>query len=186
MMRDGQLDFVSPNGAPISVVGAAGATIVFPGVIDLAGSGVGSAPANIIGQATYLGFDAAIGIWDPEVTISISTAFTTSNSATGEFCVQGAPDTGTTPGVGTPGTWEDFATTGAKTAAQLIVSTPGNIIRLKFPPSPPDDQTPRFYRLILRVPSATNFSAGAVSWAGVTQGRDDLQFRKAANNYVVA
>jgi hypothetical protein len=191
MMLDQSLVFVSPAGAAQSVVGAAGATIVFnssptAGVIDVAGVGVGLAPPNIIGNASLFGEDVGLGVWKVDVQIDIGTAFTTGNSATAEFIIQGAPDTGAGGGY-QPGTWEDFGGSGQHAASELTATGPNQPpFRFAMPPAPPATQTPRFYRLVMKVPSGTNMSAGTVSGAFLVQGRDDFYSAKAASsNYTV-
>lgn len=181
MMLDAALTFVSPNGPPQSVVGAAGAALQLGGVIDLLGQGVGQAPAGIIGNASFFGQDTNTGIWKLDFQLGIGTSFTTGTSATGNFAIQVAPDTGSAGGY-LPGTWETAAETGAKAASELVANT---IIRMAMPPAPPATLRPRYMRLLLSVPSATDFTAGTVSSAFFVQGRDDLQNKQAANNYVV-
>lgn len=191
MMLDAGLPaFVSPNGPPVSAVGAAGASIIFPGVVDLIGIGVGMAPPNIIGNPVggFWGQDSGLGIWKLDIQINIGTAFTTADAATGEFCLQGAPDTGSAGGY-LPGTWEDFSTTGAKAASELVAATTAGlgVFRMPMPPAPPATLTPRFLRMIMRVPSGLVFTAGTIAAAFMVQGRDDLQSAmRAASNYVVA
>ena len=193
MMLDAGLPaFIPPNGPALSVIGAAGASIIFPGVVDILGQGVGVAPQNIIGNPIggFFGQDSGLGIWKLDIQINIGATFTTSTSATGEFCLQGAPDTGSAGGY-LPGTWEDFATTGAKAASELIAATVlgAGVFRMAMPPAPPATLTPRYLRMIMRVaPSASGiFTAGTVAAAFMVQGRDDLQSAmRSANNYVVA
>lgn len=193
MMLDAGLPaFQSPTAPPLSVVGAAGASIILPGIVDVMGVGVGFAPPNIIGNPAsgFFGTDMGLGIWKLDIEILIGTAFTTSTSATGEFCLQGAPDTGSA-GNYQPGTWEDFSTTGAKAASELVAATTlgKGVFRLAFPPAPPATLTPRYYRMIMRVaPSASGiFTAGTIAAAFMVQGRDDFfSAQQAASNYVVA
>lgn len=191
MMLDAALPaFQSPTSAPLSAVGTAGTSIVFPGVVDILGAGVGVAPPNIIGNpgSGFFGQDAGLGIWKLDIEILIGTTFTTGNAATGEFCLQGAPDTGAAGGY-LPGTWEDFATTGAKAVTELVAATTlgAGVFRMAMPPAPPATLTPRFLRMIMRVASGTNFSAGTITAAFMVQGRDDLQSaQRAASNYTVA
>jgi len=192
MLDTGLPSFVPPNGPPVSVIGAAGASIIFPGIIDVMGVGPGFAPPNIIGNPAsgFFGTDMGLGIWKLDIQINVGVAFTTSTSATGEFCIQGAPDTGSS-GNYQPGTWEDFATTGAKAASELVAATTlgKGVFRMAMPPAPPATLTPRFYRMIMRVaPSASGiFTAGTITAAFMVQGRDDFfSAQQAASNYVVA
>lgn len=181
--------FISPNGPALSAIAAAGATVYFPNVVDILGYGVGQAPsANIIGNppSGFFGQDVGLGIWKLDIEIDIGTSFTTSNSATAEFVLQGAPDTGAA-GAYQPGTWEDFATTGTHAASELVTATlSAGRFRMAMPPAPPATLTPRYLRMLMRVPSATNFTAGTITGAYMVQGRDDLQSaQQSANNYVV-
>ena len=191
MMLDAAIPpFISPNGPAVSAVGAAGASIIFPGIIDVMGIGVGFAPPNIIGNpgSGFFGTDMGLGIWKLDVQVNIGVAFTTADAATGNFSLQGAPDTGSAGGY-LPGTWEDFAETGAKAVTELVAATVNGagVFRLAFPPAPPATLTPRYYRMIMKVPSGLVFTAGTIAAAFCVQGRDDLQSAmRAASNYVVA
>ena len=190
MLDAGLPAFVSPNGPPLSMVGAAGAAVIFPGIVDVLGLGVGMAPsANVIGNPAsgFFGADMGLGIWKLEIEIDIGTAFTTGTAATAEFVLRGAPDTGAAGGY-QPGTWEDFATTGTHAASELLAATiSAGRFRMAWPPAPPGTLTPRFYRMEMRVPAATNFTAGTVTGAYAVQGRDDLQSaQRAASNYTVS
>jgi hypothetical protein len=191
MMLDSALpSFIPPNGPAVSAVGAAGASIIFPGVIDIMGVGVGMAPPNIIGNPAsgFFGTDMGLGIWKLDIQINIGVAFVTATSATGNFSIQGAPDTGAAGGY-LPGTWEDFAETGPKAASELVAATVtgAGVFRMAMPPAPPATLTPRFYRMIMKVPTATDFTAGTITAAFMVQGRDDLQSAmRSASNYVVA
>jgi hypothetical protein len=181
MMLDALVEFLGPQAAPVSAVGGAGAQIQIGNVIDLLGVGPGNAPPNIIGNAALFGEDPGIGIWVPEVQINIGTAFATATSATANFAFQYAPDTA---GTYQPGAWETAAETGPKPASEL---TAQQVLRMKVPPTPPATPTPRYARILMTVaPAATGiFTAGTVTSAFIVQGRDDLQNRNAASNYVV-
>ena len=180
MMLDSQLEWVSHAGAPQSMVAGAGVTVPFNNIIDELGQGVGTAPANIIGNATLFGADAGIGRFKLEAQINIGTAFATSNVATANFAIQVAPDLGAP--TYQPGAWETAAETGAKPVAEMAANT---VIRMDLPPAPPLTQRPRYIRMVLLVPAATNFTAGTVTFAGLVAGRDDQTNRQAAANYSV-
>ena len=175
MMLDASLTFVPP-GAPQSLVVGGAVTTQLGQVIDILGQGPGTAPANIIGNATVFGEDAGIGIWKLDLQINIGTAPVGGNN---NFALQGAVDSGSAGGY-LPGTWETFAETGSKTPAQLLVNS---VVRMAMPPTPPDMPTPRYYRLVAI--SSAAVTAGTVTAAFPVQGRDDLQNKFAANNYVV-
>jgi hypothetical protein len=182
MQIDSKLEFVPHTGAPQTVVGAAGATITFTGIIDLLGEGVGTAPGSIIGNATLFGDPGeGIGRTKPDIQISIGTAFTTSNAATANFAIQYAPDSGTPTYL--PGTWETAAETGAKPVSEC---TANQVFRLAVPPAPPNTQRPRYMQLVVLIPAATAMTAGTVSWAGIVFARDDLAVRQGAKNFTVA
>lgn len=187
MILDSQLSFV-PVGAPLSLVGAAGASIPSTNVIDLLGQGVGTAPANIIGNAALFGTDVGVGgRVRPELNVVIGTAAVTANSATLDLALQAAPDTGAAGGY-LPGTWQTLEESGPLTAAQL---TAGQVImRLPFPPAFPSSffggLRPRFLRLLAQVPSGTNFTAGTIASATVTMVRDDQTNKIATKNFIVA
>ena len=182
MMLDQSLTFVSPNGAAQSMVGAAGVAIPLNNVLDILGTGVGTPPAVVIGNRALFGQDMGLGVWKPEIEINIGAAFVTGTSATANFSVEVAPDTGAA-GSYQPGTWEIAAETGPKPASEL---TAGQVLRMAMPPAPPNTLTPRFYRMVMNVPAATDFTAGTVSGAFIVQGRDDLQSaRQATSNYSV-
>ncbi len=169
MQIDSKLEFVPHASAPQTVVGAAGATITFTGVIDLLGSGTGTAPSNIIGNAALFGDPGeGIGRTKPDIQITIGTAFTTGTAATANFALQYAPDLGTPTFL--PGTWETAAETGAKPVSEM---TANQVLRLAMPPTPPNTPRPRFMQLVMLVPAATNMTAGTVSWAGIVFARDD-------------
>lgn len=182
-MFDAQTAFVVPNSA-FSLIGAAGATVQIGNVIDLLGQGVGTAPANIIGNRSYYGVDPGIGLMKNEVEIDIAAALATGNAATAEFAIQYAPDTGAAGGY-LPGTWESANTTGAKAVSEYPAGTQ---VRMDLPPAPPDQQLPppRFVRAVLIVPAATNLSGGTVQFAGIVPARTDFVQKNAPNNYVQA
>jgi hypothetical protein len=191
MLDAGVPPFIAPSGPAQSMVAAAGVAVVFNNIIDLLGYGVGQAPAaSIIGNALggVWGQDDGLSLWKLDIQINVGTAFATSNAATADFYLEGAPDTGTAGGY-QPGTWEAFATTGPKAAAELVAATPAGlgVFRMAWPPAPPLTLRPRFMRMRMVVPTGTNFTAGTISGAFMVPGRDDLQSAmRAASNYIVA
>jgi hypothetical protein len=182
MRTDALLNFIAP-GAPLSMVAGAGVNIA-SGVLDLAGVGVGVAPPNIIGQATYFGAPDAMGVGmlRPELVVAVGTALTTSTGATLNAALQGAADTGASGGY-QPGTWYTSEETGPLTTAEL---TAGTFI-MRFPWVPPSLVTlrPRFLRLLFQIPAGDSFTAGTIGWATVTTVRDDQFNKYAAGNYAV-
>lgn len=181
MQTDALTNFVQPGAVPVTAVGPAGAIVQIGQTLDLLGPGVGVAPPGVIGNTTLWGHDPGIGRVKPEIQITVGTAFATGNAATGEFVIQYAPDTGAAGGY-QPGTWEDAETTGFKAVG---VFSANQVVRMDLPPTPPSTPTPRFTRLIMRPAPATNFSAGTVSFAGLTMVRDDQANKQAPSNYVV-
>lgn len=182
MQLDALTNFVQPGATPVTMVGAAGTAIQIGQTIDLLGAGVGVAPPGIIGNTTLWGVDPGIGQIKPVISIYIGTAATTGTAATGQFALQYAADQGSA-GAYQPDTWYTSSETEAHAASVLSA---GQQVKLDLTPAPPEVPTPRFVRLLMKVPTATNFTAGTVVFAGLTMARDDQTNRQAANNYVVA
>ncbi len=180
MITDALLAFI-PIGGNLSLIAAAGVDIPSTNTIDLLGQGVGTAPTNIIGNATLFGEDAGVGArFRPELNVTIGTAVTTGTSATLNVAFQAAPDTAVTY---LPGTWQTLAETGELTAAQL---TAGQVIaRFPWLPAFPANLRPRYLRLLFQVPAGTTFTAGTIGSALVTTVRDDLANRYSPSNFVV-
>lgn len=182
MILDSKLNFVTP-GSPLSLVGADGVAIPSSITIDILGSGVGTAPANIIGNVTLFGEDVGIGVIRPLIQVNIGTGLTTGNAATLNIAYQGAVDTGVGGGY-LPGTWQTFEETGPLTAAQLTAGTVA--ARLDFAAAFPQFTRVRYLRLLFSPATSTHFTAGTIASAIVTMDRDDPANKNAANNYVVA
>lgn len=181
MRLDQSLMFVANGAAPLSMVGAAGANIA-SNTIDLFGLGVGVAPTNIIGNVTLWGSDLGVGGGDanPRLQVTTGVAFVTANACTLNLALQMAPDT--LPNH-QPGAWQTVNETGPLTAAQLLANTV--IARFDWPPAFPQNLQPRYARLLGQVPAAENFTAGTISFAGITLVRDDYNVQNAARNYTV-
>lgn len=179
-MFDAQTAFVPPNSA-FSLVGGAGVTLQIGQIIDLLGSGVGTAPPSIIGNRSLYGVDPGIGLMKPEVELDVLAGLATGNAATVEFAIQYAPDTGAGGGY-QPGAWENVNTTGAKAVAEYPAGTQ---LRMDLPPAPPDQQLPppRYVRMVMIPAAATNLNAGTVQFAGIVMARTDFVQRNAPNNY---
>ena len=181
MRTDASISFL-PIGSNLSLVGATGAS--FPSnVIDLMGSGVGTAPPNIFGNATVFGTDFGIGAIKVQMDIATGTAFTTGGSCTLNVQMQGAPDTGA-GGNYQPGTWQTFVESGTLTAAQLTAQTV--IARFDWPPAFPANLKPRFMRLLFVTPAGQSFSAGTIAFAIPTMVRDDYAAKFQPKNYSVS
>lgn len=180
MLIDALVSFV-PIQSPLSLVGGAGVAIP-SAVVDSLGSGVGTAPQNIIGNRTLFGVDLGIGGWRPQIEVLVTTGFVTGNSATLNVQYQAAVDTGAGGGY-QPGTWNTLMETGPITAANLAAQA--IVARFDFAPSLPVNLQPRYLRLNFAPLTATNFSAGAVV-APVVLVRDDLANKLMPGNYVVA
>lgn len=180
MRLDSTLNLV-PTTAPLSCVGATGATFA-SSVIDLLGSGVGTAPANIIGNATLFGEGIGVGGGvAPKLQCSVGTAFVTGGSATLTVQFQASADTAVTY---QPASWTTILQSPAYTAAQLTANK--IIARFDWPPDFPDNLEPRYLRLLFATPSGQQFSAGTISFAGLTYVRDDQANKFAASNFVVS
>ncbi len=182
MQLDALTNFIQPGAAAQSMVGAAGAEIQIGNIIDLLGNGSGQAPTSIIGNTTTWGHDPDIGRVKPVIQINIGTAFTTGTAATGRFCLEYAADTGSAGGY-VPGTWYVSSATEAHAVSQL---TANQVLVMDLTPAPPEVPRPRFVRLTMQVPAATNMTAGTVTFAGLTMAADQNASKQAANNYVVA
>lgn len=185
MLNDASLAFIGAYAPPTSLVSAVANLIQQIGIpIDLLGQGVGTAPANIIGQATLFGMDPGSGLLKPFVRANVGTAFTTSTSATLQLALQYAPDTGV-GGSYQPGTWQTIVRSGDITAAQLTAAA--ILPKLEFEPTFPFNVRPRFIRLLGTVnPTASGiFTAGTIAFAGVLLGADEFAQKLATRNYAV-
>jgi hypothetical protein len=180
---DALLTFIPLGGQ--SMVAGAGISIPSTSIIDILGQGAGTAPQNIIGSATLFGEDPGAGaaFLQPQLLVSVGTAFVTATAATLNAALQYAVDLGTP--TYQPGTWQTIIETGALTAAQL---TAGQVIaRFNMPPAFPPLARPRFLRMLFQVAPATGlFTAGTIAFAGFTTARDDQSNRAAARNYAVS
>lgn len=178
MRVDASLAFI-PIGGNLSMVGGTGATFQ-SNTIDLLGSGVGTAPQNIIGTASVFGTDFGIGAIKIQLQVAVGTAFTTGGTCTLNVQMQGAPDNGAYQ----PGTWQTFVETGTMTAAQLAANTV--IARFDWPPAFPANEKPRFMRLNFVTPSGQQFSAGTIAYAVPVDVRDDYGAKYAYKNFTVS
>jgi hypothetical protein len=98
MITDALVNFI-PVGAPVSITNVA----VASSVIDLIGSGVGTTPANIIGNRTLFGSDVGIGGLRPQVEVPVGTAFVAAPASTSRS--RQRPITATTHVAGTWTRW---------------------------------------------------------------------------------
>jgi|APPan5920702963_1055757.scaffolds.fasta_scaffold00012_10 hypothetical protein len=180
MLIDASISFVTP-GTPISLVTGAGGS-VRSNIIDILGNGVGQPPSSIIGNTSVFGSDMGVGKNRVELDTVVGTAFTTSDSATLNVQLQGAPDTGAGGGY-QPGTWTTIVETGEIPASELTAQS----ILGRFPILPyPLSQLPRYLSLNFQVASGTSFTAGTIAFSVPTMIRDDLANLLATNNYTVA
>lgn len=187
-MRSDALVAFIPIGAPLSLVGGVGITFRST-IIDLLGSGVGTAPPSIIGNAALFGTDMGVGGKRPELNIGVGTAFTVNTAGTLlKIALQAAPDLGV-GGNYQPGAWTDVVSQDNIAVANL---TAGAIpFRSPWIPDMPPGLRPRYMSLLFSPMSATalpagNFSAGTIAFALVTTTRDDQANRYAARNYSVS
>jgi hypothetical protein len=176
MLTDKLVSFVDVGNALSLVLGGTG-SVASTNTIDLLGSGPGTAPANIIGNATVFGQDPGIGSNRPELNVTIGTAAVSGGGGTLTVALQAAADTA---GTYLPGTWVTLAATGLLTAASL---TAGMVIaRFPFLPAVPPGLNPRYLRLYFTIATAA-FTAGTIGSALVTTFRDDQTNKYAAANY---
>lgn len=183
MILDALASFLPAGAPPVSLVAGAGQSIQLGNILDLLGSGVGTAPANIIGNATTFGTDMGIGGPRPEIEVAIGTALATATAATANFALQAAPDLGV-GGNYQPGTWTTLGETGPIAVANLGAGAVA--ARFPFLPAFPAGLQPRYLRVICQVPAATAFTAGTVAAVPVTRVRDDYSAKYAASNFKVA
>ena len=175
MRIDASIAFV-PLGSPLTILGAA---IASPNTVDLLGTGVGTAPVNIIGTPSVYGAADAMGIGKERVALQIATGAAAFAGGTSlNVALQGAIDNGSYQ----PGTWNTFGESGALLTANLTASTV--ICRLPWLPPWPFNLRPRFLRLLF-TPVGT-FTAGAIAYALPVTGRDDYSAANAAKNFAVA
>lgn len=178
MLTDSLVSFV-PVGAPLSLISAVG-DIPSTNVVDLMGSGPGTAVSNIIGNASQPGMDVGVGGVRPELNITIGDAVVSGGGGTVNFKLQAAPNTDVT---NQPGSWTTLAETGPITAANL---TAGQIVaRFPFLPAFPAGLNPRFLRIVATIATAS-VTAGSIASALVTNYRDDQANKYAAGNFTVA
>ena len=177
MITDALVSFV-PVGSPLSLIGALSTTFA-SNVVDLLGQGQGTAPANIIGNATVFGTDMGIGFFRPEIDIASGSAAFSGTSI--NVALQGAIDSGASGGY-QPGTWITFGETGVITLANTAIGANTTFARLPWLPAWPAGTLPRYLRLLFTPVSLT----GTVAFAVVTTGRDDQANRYAWKNFKVA
>lgn len=173
MITDALANFV-PIGSALAITNAD----VRSNIIDILGSGVGTPPANIIGNATLFGADMGIGGVRPQFEVLVGTAFASGTSL--QVLFQGAADLGTP--TYQPDTWRTLVETPAILAADLTAQQ--ILARFDFPPAFPAGFRPRFLSLLFRPVGV--FTAGTISAAPVTMVRDDQANKFAPANYRVA
>lgn len=180
MRIDSQLVYVP---APLSLVGGAGISIP-SNVLDLLSSGVGTPPANIIGNVALFGEDLGVGggFVVPTLFVAMGIAAATANAAALNIALQLAPDTGAAGGY-LPGAWTTAVETSPIPVANLGAGAV--LARLDFAPVQPVTLRPRFHRLLFSPGAGANFTAGTISFAGIVPARDDQSNKYAANNYQV-
>lgn len=182
MLTDALLNLVPP-GSPLSIVGAAGSTFQSQ-VIDILGSGVGTAPQNIIGTRSVFGETIGTDWMKPSIMIIVGTAFTTSTAATLNIQFQGSIDSGAT---GTPpyspNAWQTYIETSPIAVGTLVAN---RRIRMDVPPNFPFETLPRFLQLNFVPLSTATFTAGTISSATMALVTEEYGVKYAAKNYTVA
>lgn len=177
MITDSLVSFV-PEGAPLSLIAGTG-DIASTNVVDLMGSGPGTAVNNIIGNASQPGMDVGIGGVRPELNVTIGDAVVSGGGGTLNVKLQAAPNT---DGTNLPGSYVTLGETGPITAANL---TAGQIVaRFPFLPAFPPGLNPRYLRLLFTIATAS-ITAGSIASALVTNCRDDQANKYAAGNFTV-
>jgi hypothetical protein len=175
MITDALVNFI-PVGSTLAITNVAVATNAY----DILGSGVGTAPANIIGNRSTFGADLGVGGLRPQLEVPVVVAFVGGTSLNVAF--QGAPDPGSASNY-TPaaGDWKTLVETGAILTASLTAQQV--LARFDWPPAFPPGLNARFLRLLF-TPVGT-FTAGTVG-AIVTMVRDDQANKFATKNFTVA
>lgn len=186
MLLDASIAFV-PVGAPLVLVGGAGVAFA-SNVVDLMGSGAGTAPPNIFGQGNpsqLFGEDLGVGSNRLLIAMATGAAFTTGNAATLNIQFQGAPDTGTP--TYQPGTWTTYMETGPIAVANLGAGVViGQFDWAKAFPVTEAGSRPRYIRINFAPAAATNFTAGSIAYAIPTPIRDDWTMKFQNKNYAVS
>jgi len=130
-------------------------------VIDLTGAGEGTPPNLSWGNSATFGADLGLGapgFGALKVVTQINEGLSTTNSATLNVALQGAPDDGSNE----PGAWETFAESGP--IAADVLGAGGQIV-FDYPRRAIGAALPRFLQLLYQLPASTSFSAGAVTAA---------------------
>ena len=186
MITDALVAFI-PIGAPLSLVGGSGITFR-SGIVDLLGQGVGTAPANIIGNRTIFGTDLGIGGKRPELNVTIGTALAAAAGTTLKAALQIAQDQGA-GGNYQPGAWQDLISQDGITLTQGAAGAV--ILRVPWIPQLPAGFGARYMSLLFSPQLASitpngDFTAGTIASALVTNVRDDQANKFAAGNFTVA
>lgn len=179
MLLDALLSFVNVGGN-LSLVAGAGVDIP-SNVIDLLGTGQGTAPQSIIGNRTLFGEDSGLGAVKPQVQVNIGTGLVTANGGLLNVKFQAALDLGTPTYL--PDTWRTLIETGPMAVADLAANA--ICARFDWPPAFPVSFQPRYLRLLFSPGAGASFTAGTILAAPVTMVRDDQSNRYAPANYSV-
>lgn len=175
MLLDALTNFL-PLGSNLAVTNAA----VRSNIYDILGSGVGTAPQNIIGTRTLFGQDDGIGSRKPLVQVNL-TNLNWAGGTSLNVAFQAAVDTGAA-GNYQPGAWLTLVETGAIALANLTAQQV--LAKFDFPPAFPPGVLPRYLSLLFTPVGV--FTAGAIGSAIVTMDRDDQTNKYAAKNFTVA
>ena len=172
MITDALVSFI-PIGSNVAITNVP----VRSNVYDFLGSGVGTAPHNIIGNRTLAGADLGIGGIRPQFEVLVGTAFAGGTSL--NVAYQAAPDLGTP--TYQPGAWQTIMETGAILTANLTAAQ--ILARFDFMPNFPANLNPRYLSLLFTPVGV--FTGGTISSAPVTMVRDDQANKFASNNFSV-
>lgn len=177
MFSDALVTFV-PQQTGLSLVGVASARSQ---IYDFAGVGAGNAPPNIFGNTALFGQpDAAgVGSFRPELAIATGAAAFVGVGVSMNIQLQIAADAGTPtyqPSVWTTITESGPIVVGSLTARKFIWPQPWIPAWLVT--------RPRFISLNF-VMTGGQFTTGAIGFAWVVMGRDDLTNQQVPRNYAV-
>ena len=175
MFLDSAVNFV-PVGSNLPILAAAVPSQVY----DALGQGVGTAPANIIGNRTIFSTDLGIGQPRPQLQVNTNVAFATSAGALLNIAFQAAADLGVGGGY-QPGAWTNLLNQDGLTIAELAALSV--VFRMDWPPALPANLSARYFS-ILFTPTAA-YTAGSIGSAVVTMGRDDQANKFATKNFTV-
>lgn len=167
-----------PLSTGLSLVGVGSAA---SSVLDFLGQGQGTAPQNIIGNATLFGQPDAFGVgYRLELAMATGAANFVGAGVSLNIQLQYAPDLGTPTYL--PGTYVTVAESGAIAVGTLLANT--KLWPNPFIPPWGLSVRPRYARLNFVMTGGT-FTTGSIAYANLVPGRDDLVQKNSSRNYSV-